>query len=207
MTRPHVRGWTDLGAQVSRRVTFSAMKAYVLGGWVTRNGTRLPAVLLGVFWDNASAQRAADWIAELTGQPSVGDWQHLDDDRIVRSWSTGDMGVSLGIQSRDIQVPKPSTPSKPPSTRNVAPSPPKRKDGKQLYIVQSGRSSTLHLMRSRTPSTPNPMSPGSIAAQLLWFGGNAKRTLCGRQATRAVSDVFQANEVTCRECKRRAGFG
>jgi hypothetical protein len=36
---------------------------------------------------------------------------------------------------------------------------------------------TTHIMESRNPSTPNPMSPGSIVAQLLWFGGNAKSTL------------------------------
>jgi len=43
----------------------------------------------------------------------------------------------------------------------------------RLWVVESGRSSVLHLMRSRTPSTPNLMSLGSIAAQLLWrLGGD-----------------------------------
>ena len=31
------------------------------------------------------------------------------------------------------------------------------------------------------------MSPGGIAAQMLWFGGNPKPTLCGLAATRHVN--------------------
>jgi|SRR5580704_4330049 hypothetical protein len=57
-------------------------------------------------------------------------------------------------------------------------------------------------MESRSASTPNPMSPGSVAAQLLWFGGNAKSTLCGLQATRYVN-VFTPSEASCRECRKR----
>lgn len=57
-------------------------------------------------------------------------------------------------------------------------------------------------MLSKTPSTPNPLSPGSVAAQLIWFGGNAKDTLCGLAATRYVS-VFTPDEASCRECRRR----
>ena len=51
-------------------------------------------------------------------------------------------------------------------------------------MINAGRGRSTHIMKSSSPSTPNPMSPGSIAAQLLWFGGNAKDTLCGLQATR-----------------------
>jgi hypothetical protein len=57
-------------------------------------------------------------------------------------------------------------------------------------------------MQGNSPSTPNPMSPGSIIAQLIWFGGNANTTLCGLPATRYV-DVFKPDEVSCRECKKR----
>ena len=46
------------------------------------------------------------------------------------------------------------------------------------------------------------MSPGSVAAQLLWFGGNAKSTLCGLQATRYVN-VFTPSEASCWECRKR----
>jgi hypothetical protein len=57
-------------------------------------------------------------------------------------------------------------------------------------------------MKSNSPSTPNPLSPGSIVAELLWFGGNPKFTLCGVQATRYV-DVFSPSEASCRECRKR----
>ena len=44
------------------------------------------------------------------------------------------------------------------------------------YVVNTGRirfgsavtSRGTHIMRSKTPSTPNPGSPGSIAAQMIW---------------------------------------
>src|SRR5437879_13868772 len=65
-----------------------------------------------------------------------------------------------------------------------------------------GSSRATHIMYSQTASTPDPMSPGSIVVQLAWFGGNAKRTLCGLRATRYV-DAFTAREVSCRECRRR----
>ena len=70
------------------------------------------------------------------------------------------------------------------------------------YVVNAGRGRSTHIMKSNSPSTPNPMSPGSIAAQLIWFGGNAKSTLCGLQATRYVN-VFTPAEASCRECKKR----
>jgi hypothetical protein len=71
------------------------------------------------------------------------------------------------------------------------------------YVVNAGRGrSATHIMQSRTPSTPNPASPGSILAQLLWFGGNAKPTLCGLPAARHVN-VFTPGEASCRECRRR----
>lgn len=75
------------------------------------------------------------------------------------------------------------------------------------YVVnvragRSGVSTGTHIMKSNSPSTPNPASPGAIVAQLLWFGGNARSTLCDRQAARYV-DVFSPGEVSCRECKRR----
>jgi hypothetical protein len=70
------------------------------------------------------------------------------------------------------------------------------------YVVNAGRGRSTHIMKSKSPSTPNPLSPGSIAAQLLWFGGNPKFTLCGLQATRYV-DVFSPSEASCRECRKR----
>jgi len=70
------------------------------------------------------------------------------------------------------------------------------------YVVNAGRGRSTHIMKSNSPSTPNPLSPGSIAAQLLWFGGNPKFTLCGLQATRFV-DVFSPSEASCRECRKR----
>ena len=77
---------------------------------------------------------------------------------------------------------------------------------KQYYVVNAGRfggsSRATHIMYSQTASTPDPMSPGSIIAQLAWFGGNAKRTLCGLPATRYV-DAFTPREVSCRECRGR----
>src|SRR5690348_7378713 len=77
---------------------------------------------------------------------------------------------------------------------------------KKFYVVNAGRfggtSRATHIMQSNSPSTPNPMNPGSIIAQLIWFGGDAKTTLCGLQATRHV-DVFSLDEVSCRECKKR----
>ena len=123
--------------------------------------------------------------------------------------------VGIGFQAEGVTIayairPVPQASRQP--SRVTAPTPPRAsqqvpaRKGQQLWVVQSGRSSVLHLMRSKTPSTPNPMSPGSIVAQLLWFGGNEKSTLCGRQATRYVN-VFAPHEATCRECKRRAGFG
>jgi hypothetical protein len=77
---------------------------------------------------------------------------------------------------------------------------------KQFYVVNAGRfgstSRATHIMQSSSPSTPNPRSPGGVISQLLWFGGNAKTTLCGLQATRHV-DAFQPAEASCRECRRR----
>jgi hypothetical protein len=71
------------------------------------------------------------------------------------------------------------------------------------YVVNAGRGrSATHIMQSKSPRTPNPLSPGSITAQLLWFGGNPKDTLCGLIATRHV-DVFSPAEASCRECRRR----
>jgi hypothetical protein len=70
------------------------------------------------------------------------------------------------------------------------------------YVVNAGRGRSTHIMKSKSPSTPNPLSPGSIAAQLLWFGGNPKYTLCGLQATRYVN-VFEPGEASCRECRKR----
>jgi hypothetical protein len=70
------------------------------------------------------------------------------------------------------------------------------------YVVNAGRGRSTHIMKSRTPSTPNPLSPGSIIAQVLWNGGQWKETLCGLQATRYV-DVFQPGEASCRECRKR----
>lgn len=79
------------------------------------------------------------------------------------------------------------------------------------YVVNTGRirlggavtSRGTHIMWSKTPSTPDPGSLGGIAAQLTWFGGNAKTTLCGLPALRNVSDVFTPAEVSCRECRKR----
>ena len=71
------------------------------------------------------------------------------------------------------------------------------------YVVNAGRGrSSTHIMRSTSPRTPNPASPGGIAAELLWFGGSAKTTLCGLAATRYV-DVFSPSQASCRECKAR----
>ena len=79
------------------------------------------------------------------------------------------------------------------------------------YVVNTGRirlggaatSRGTHIMWSKTPSTPDPGSPEGIAAQLIWFGGNAKTTLCGLPALRNVSDVFTPGEASCRECRKR----
>lgn len=70
------------------------------------------------------------------------------------------------------------------------------------YVVNAGRGRSTHIMKSKSPSTPDPLSPEGIVAQLLWCGGNAKSTLCGLQATRYV-DVFSPAEASCRECRRR----
>jgi Short C-terminal domain len=74
--------------------------------------------------------------------------------------------------------------------------------GMPYYVVNAGRGRSTHIMKSNSPRTPNPLSPGGIAAQLLWFGGNPKFTLCGLQATRYV-DVFSPSEASCRECSKR----
>ena len=71
-----------------------------------------------------------------------------------------------------------------------------------FYVVNAGRGRSTHIMASTDASTPDPRSPESIIAQLLWFGGNAKSTLCGLQASRHV-DVFTPAEASCRECKKR----
>jgi hypothetical protein len=73
---------------------------------------------------------------------------------------------------------------------------------KSYYVVNAGHGRSTHIMYSRTPSTPNPRSLDSVVAQLLWFGGNAKPTLCGLAATRHVN-VFTPAEASCRECRRR----
>ncbi len=73
---------------------------------------------------------------------------------------------------------------------------------KSYYVVNAGRGRSTHIMYSRTPSTPNPRSLEGVVAQLLWFGGNAKPTLCGLAATRHVN-MFSPAEVSCRECRRR----
>jgi hypothetical protein len=70
------------------------------------------------------------------------------------------------------------------------------------YVVNAGRGRSTHIMESSSPSTPNPASVGGVVADLLWFGGNPKSTLCGLQATRYV-DVFTPAEASCRECKKR----
>jgi hypothetical protein len=70
-----------------------------------------------------------------------------------------------------------------------------------FFVVNTGRGRATHVMLSKTSSTPNPLSLGGIAAQLIWFGGNAKSTLCGLAATRYVS-VFTPDEASCRECRR-----
>jgi hypothetical protein len=70
------------------------------------------------------------------------------------------------------------------------------------YVVNASRGRSTHVMKSNSPSTPNPVSPGSIVAELLWFGGSPKFTLCGLQATRYV-DVFSPSEASCRECRKR----
>lgn len=73
----------------------------------------------------------------------------------------------------------------------------------QYYVVNAGRGrSATHIMRSTSASTPHPLSPGSIIAELLWFGGVGKETLCGLIATRHV-DVFRPSEASCRECRKR----
>ena len=59
------------------------MKVYGLGGSVTRNGKMSPGVWLGTFTDEESAQRAADWIAELTGLPPVADWYRSHDGKMA----------------------------------------------------------------------------------------------------------------------------
>jgi hypothetical protein len=54
------------------------------------------------------------------------------------------------------------------------------------YVVNAGRGrSATHVMWSRTPEHPEHPEPRSIAAQLLWFGGNAKYTLSGLQTCEA----------------------
>lgn len=70
------------------------------------------------------------------------------------------------------------------------------------YVVNAGRGRSTHIMESSSPGTPNPASLEGMVAELLWFGGKAKSTLCGLQASRHV-DVFAPAEASCRECKKR----
>lgn len=69
------------------------------------------------------------------------------------------------------------------------------------YTVLSGRGTTAHWMRSKTGViSGGPLTPGSIAAEMLWFGGkDYSYTLCGK---RASGPSHQAT-VGCRECKAR----
>jgi hypothetical protein len=91
------------------------MRFYRLIGSVTRNGETLPWISLGMFTNEASAQRAADWTAGLTGLPPGTEWQPWPDGRVARSWSSDDMRVSQVIAPFDTGTPasKPTRASMP----------------------------------------------------------------------------------------------
>ncbi len=74
---------------------------------------------------------------------------------------------------------------------------------KPYYVVNAGHGRSTHIMQSKDASTPTGWSPGSVAAELMWFGGaSPKFTLCGLTATRHV-DVFTPAQASCRECRAR----
>lgn len=72
--------------------------------------------------------------------------------------------------------------------------------GMPYYVVNAGRGRSTHIMESKSPSTPGLAS--DVIANLLWFGGTIKDTLCGLPATRHVN-VFTPAEASCRECRKR----
>lgn len=63
------------------------------------------------------------------------------------------------------------------------------------HAVYSGRSQTIHIMKSLTPGTPNFVN--------TVVTGYSKTTLCNKPATGAVAGIFAVSEATCRECRRR----
>jgi hypothetical protein len=87
-----------------------AMEYYRLFGSVTQNGKTLPAVSLGMFPNEASAQRAADWTAGLAGLLPVAEWQPWHDGWVARSWSSDDMSLSLAIASAETPASKAARP-------------------------------------------------------------------------------------------------
>lgn len=80
-----------------------------------------------------------------------------------------------------------------------------RNTGTGFRAVYAGRGyggRAVHLMGGKR----NVMTPGGeVAAQLIYFGSNP-RTLCGMRVARDMSDIFAADDVSCRECARRAGI-
>ncbi len=62
------------------------------------------------------------------------------------------------------------------------------------YPVQTWDRGDIHIMQDDWLGT------GSTPIGLL---APAKSTLCGRMATRNLSDIFTLDDVTCLECARR----
>jgi hypothetical protein len=79
-------------------------------------------------------------------------------------------------------------------------SPPRAR--RDYYVVSAGRGRGTHIMLSAGPATPNPRSLDGAAAQIVWFGGSAKPTLCGLPAAQRMNGLSPAG-ASCRECRRR----
>jgi hypothetical protein len=70
----------------------------------------------------------------------------------------------------------------------------------KYYVVNAGGQAT-HIMKSNSPVTPSPPSPGGIPARAPWSGGNPDVTLCGLQAT-GYAGVSSPDEASCQQCRR-----
>lgn len=186
---------------------FSAVKV------IQRQGGEPETTRLGAFPSLESAMRAALADPDVARMTPVDDWDPSDNPPgIRRIYRDDDGGLLLVTVSEQPETP-PGSPAPPVGggLRDFARAAVERNQrrqvgwqqdrdrGKQLWVVQSGGSTVLHLMWSRSPGTPS-----YVSAYLLL--GAVKTTLCGKHATRHV-EVFEPREVTCRECKRRAGFG
>lgn len=183
---------------------------------IHRPGGQPETTRLGVFTSLESAMRAALADPDVARMTPVDDWDPSDNPPGIRRIYRDSDGGLLLVSVSELPETSPGPQAGGGALRDIARHAVERNQrrqagwqrdrdrGKRLWIVQSGGSDVLHLMLAKTPSTS-----GSLTAWVVvgaWPGETKPLTLCGKQATRHV-EVFAPSEVTCRECKRRAGFG